>query len=182
MPLPYFPTDATPTLEPRPEPDESPTATVDAAGGRATPTATEPVSTPEPPPTATETPRPRSPEAPPLAVDSGNLVSEAQTQLIDVPSGGDVVLKVAELWIAPEGTPSDCAGAFLALSWQVRAPYPGGDELDVRHLIPRGGGNSESLGQGTSGQVTVGICDELTLRNSSLDDYRVQVRYASGVY
>lgn len=131
--------------------------------------------------TATRPPQPSAPHAPPLPANGAALYDE-KTQLITIPSGGEAPFKVMDYWSAPEGAQPSCASAFLALSWQVRQPFPkGGEEFEIRTVIPMGGGRTDVLQHGARGTATAGWCDELTLRNLSLEEYRVELRYASGM-
>lgn len=36
------------------------------------------------------------------------------------------------------------------------------------------------LAQGSTGSATIGYCDELTLFNTALEEYQIEIRYASG--
>lgn len=85
------------------------------------------------------------------------------------------------LWSAPLDTPVDCASGQIVLSWQVRQPYPGGDDLEIRRSVPRSGGQTEVLARSARGSATVGYCDELILNNLGLEDYRVEWRYVSAL-
>jgi hypothetical protein len=98
-----------------------------------------------------------------------------------VRSGKAVPLEMRELWTAPEGTPADCATAFVLVSWQVRNPYPGGEELEIRRVIPRGGGRTEVLATGARGREDLSYCDSIELRNLGLVDYRLEWRFVSAV-
>jgi hypothetical protein len=49
-------------------------------------------------------------------------------------------------------------------------------------LIPQGGERTEVLAQGSTGSSSIGYCSEMTVFNTSLVDYRVEIRYASGTY
>jgi hypothetical protein len=100
-----------------------------------------------------------------------------------VPPGEEVVMKVMDLWSAPVGTPVSCATGFIAFAWQVRDPWPeGGEDLEFRQLIPRGGGRTEAFASGSRGSSSIGYCNELILFNTSLEEYIVEIRYASGAY
>lgn len=132
--------------------------------------------------TATTTTAPsEAPRAAPIDNTVTTLLHDEQTLLLTIPSGGEAGLDVMSLWSAPLGAEPSCASAFLVFTWQVREPYPGGDELEIRRTIPMGGGRTEVLADGASGQLSVGWCDEVTFANPSLEEVRVEVRYASGL-
>jgi hypothetical protein len=75
-----------------------------------------------------------------------------------------------------------CASGFMVLTWMVREPYPtGGEDLQLQRLIPIGGGRTETFASGSSGSVELAYCEEIYLFNNSLQDYRVEIRHASGI-
>jgi hypothetical protein len=113
----------------------------------------------------------------------GAELYDEQVLLLTIPSGGKEVIRIMDLWSAPEGTEVSCASGFLAFTWIVRDPYPeGGEDLEFRMLIPQGGERTEVLAQGSTGSSSIGYCSEMTVFNTSLVDYRVEIRYASGTY
>jgi hypothetical protein len=121
------------------------------------------------------------PHAPPIENTFGTQLFDEQLLVLSVASGEEKVLRVMDLWSAPEGMPADCATAFLAFTWQVRDPYPkGGEDLEFRRVIPMGDGRTEAFAGGATGSSSIGYCDEITVFNTSLVDYRVEIRYASG--
>lgn len=133
---------------------------------------------PEPP---TPTPMPTAPHAPPIQIDFEAELFAEQVMIITVKSGESVTLSMRDLWDAPIGTPGDCMNSFVAFSWIVREPYPeGGEDLELRNIIPMNNGRTQPLANGSTGFGNIGLCDELTLHNTSLEDYRVEIRYASG--
>lgn len=131
--------------------------------------------------TPTPTPKPNAPHAPAIQNTFGVELFEEQQRLIKIGAGQQVTLRGQEMWMAPPLTEVGCANGFLALTWIVREPYPGGDDLQIRALIPQGGGNTEKVASGASGSTTMGYCGELILLNTSLVDYQVEIRYASAV-
>jgi hypothetical protein len=163
----------TPTIgltEPVPAPTPSATATPDSTatpGATATPNAT-----------ATQVQPPR---APALTGARKYTIFDEDNQLITIGSGKAVPLDMRDLWSAPAGTPATCAESFVLVSWQVRQPYPGGEELEVRRVIPRGGGQTELLRTGARGRVDLGYCDSVILRNPDLVDYRLEWRFVSAI-
>ena len=99
--------------------------------------------------------------------------------MITVQPGEKYTLKIMDMWSAPEGY----ASGFMAMTWIVRDPYPvGGEDLQLLRLIPRGDGRTEVFASGTQGSASVGYCEEVYLFNNSLQPYRVEIRYASGMY
>jgi hypothetical protein len=101
---------------------------------------------------------------------------------VTVEPGAKVTLEMMKLWSAPEGIPVDCATGFVAFTWIVRSPYPeGGEDLELRQLIPMGNGRTEVVGRGSTGSATIGYCNELILFNTALEEYQIEIRYASGV-
>jgi len=139
-------------------------------------------ATPAPPPEApTSTPAP--PHAPTFVNTSGETLYDEQQQLITIAPGEQHQLAVMELWSAPLGAQPSCVDAFLLLTWIVRDPYPtAGEDLQLLHPIPMGGGRTEVVATGAQGEQLFGYCDEIYLFNTSLEAYRVEIRYASGLY
>jgi hypothetical protein len=129
----------------------------------------------------TKTPTP--PHAPPIVKENKDEKLYGENVLVvQVPAGKRVTLKVMDLWKAPETAPvPSCAEAYLKFTWIVRQPYPDGrEDLAFETFIPMGGGHTQVIGSGATGSATAGWCDELTLFNSSLHDYWVEIRYAAG--
>jgi hypothetical protein len=150
-----------------------------------TPTALPPTLTPThvpsspTPPPPTKTPEP--PHAPMIKNNFGTPLYDEQLILLTIASGEKKILKVQDLWSAPLGTPVSCASGFIAFTWLVRDPYPeGGEDLEFHRIVPMGGGRTEVFAHGATGASSIGYCDELTIFNTSLVDYRVEIRYASG--
>jgi hypothetical protein len=129
-----------------------------------------------------EPPPPTPPHAPPIVDTQGGPLYDEQLLEVTVGPGAKVTLEIMKLWSAPEGTPVDCATGFVSFTWIVRSPYPEGDEdLEIRQLIPMGNGRTEVLGRGSTGSGTIGWCNELILFNTALEQYHIEIRYASGV-
>lgn len=124
---------------------------------------------------------PTPPRAPALKVGAGLTAFNEDTRLLNIESGQSVTVDMRQLWSAPVGTPVDCASGFIVASWQVRQPYPGGEDLEIRRTVPRAGGQTELLASGARGNVTLGYCDELILQNLGLEDYRLEWRYVSAL-
>jgi hypothetical protein len=164
-------TAATPTPAPSATFTTEPTATLTPA-----PSATLTVTS-----TPTGTPRPQPPRAPALRVPLSLRAFEEQSRLWTIKSGESFTVDMRRLWSAPEGAPVDCASGYIIFSWQVRQPYPGGDELEIRRTLPQGGGQTEVLAQGARGSATAGYCEELALHNLGLEDYRLEWRYVSAL-
>ncbi len=123
------------------------------------------------------------PHAPPIVKEpaSETLFAE-RTMVVTVPAGERVALKVADLWTGPQDAIPDCASGYLRFTWIVRDPYPDGrEDLAFETFIPQGNGQTQVLARGATGQTNAGSCDSLTLFNSSLEDYRVELRYAAGL-
>lgn len=122
------------------------------------------------------------PHAPSLEDSFGVPLDDEKQLVLAVNAGKQVTLKVKELWSESDSTGVSCATGFLAFTWRVRQPYPeGGEDLEFRRLTPQGDGRTEAFAGGSSGSATVGYCDEITLFNTSLTDYQVELRYASVV-
>lgn len=147
------------------------------------PTATRaPAATDTPRPT--NTPRPPEPTAtPPHApsIDSlieGNKYTE-DTILITVQPGEEVTVYGGDMYAVVEilaSPPVSCINeTAMAFSWQVRDPYPGGDELEI--VYPYRGTRLE-VGAGESGTAYAGPCTELVFINHSLETYQIEIRYA----
>ena len=180
-PTPIGPT--LPALELTSTREPSPTATVELS-----PTATvepSPTATVEPSPTATVEPSPTAtsaaPRAPALRVGSQYTAFIEASRLLTIKSGESLELDQRQMWSAPQGTPVDCASGVIFFSWQVRQPYPGGEELEIRRLVPRGGGQTEVLAGGARGSANAGYCEQLTLHTLGLDDLRIEWRYVSAL-
>jgi hypothetical protein len=125
---------------------------------------------------------PPPPHAPAIVDTEGVALYDEQLLEVTVDPGAKVNLEIMKLWSAPEGTPVDCATGFVAFTWLVRSPYPqGGEDLELRQLIPMGNGRTEVVGRGSTGSATIGWCNELILFNTALEEYYVEIRYASGV-
>jgi hypothetical protein len=126
--------------------------------------------------------QPQSQRAPPLRIGDQFTAFEEQSRTFTIESGQSLIATMSEYWSAPQGTPVDCASGVLVVSWQVRSPYPGGDDLQIRRVLPRGGGQTELLARGARGNATAGYCDKLILYNTGQEDYRVEWRFASAIY
>ncbi len=138
-----------------------------------------PIGTDTPTPTIQPTLTP--PHAPLIENNSGTTLFDEKLIILKIPSGEKMQLKVMDIWSAPEGTPVSCATGFIYFTWLVRKPYPsGGDDLEFHKLIPRGGGRTEIFASGATGSSLAGWCDEITIFNTSLVEYHVEIRYASG--
>jgi hypothetical protein len=122
------------------------------------------------------------PHAPPIVRENDEVLYGENVMVVKVPAGERVTLKVFDLWKAPVDMPPECARAYLRFTWIVREPYPDGrEDLAVETLIPMGNGRTEVIGSGATGSASTGWCNEITLFNSSLQDYRVEMRYAAGM-
>ncbi|MEW6406674.1 MAG: toll/interleukin-1 receptor domain-containing protein [Chloroflexota bacterium] len=131
-------------------------------------------------PSPTFTPEP--PHAPAIENTFGVPLYDETQQLITVAPGEQYPLKIMDLWGAPEGAAPSCASGFMVLTWMVRDPYPtGGEDLQILSLIPMGDGRTEVMHSGAQGSTILGYCDEIFLFNNSLRDYRIEIRYASGL-
>lgn len=178
-PVPSATGTAEPTATSTPEPSatHTPEATATAtaiatATGTATGTATI---------TPSATPTIEAPRAPALRVGPLMTAFNEESRLLTIKSGESLTLDMRRLWSAPLGTPVDCASGRIIASWQVRQPYPGGEELEIRRTIPRAGGQTEVLAAGERGSVTLGYCDGVILHNLGLEDYRLEWRYVSAI-
>jgi hypothetical protein len=123
------------------------------------------------------------PHAPPIVKESDNeTLFDENVMVVKVPSGERVTLKVFDLWKGPGDAVPECAKAYLRFTWIVPEPYPDGrEDLAVETMIPMGNGRTEVIGSGATGTASTGWCNEITLFNSSLQDYRVEIRYAAGM-
>ena len=120
-----------------------------------------------------------APPAPELApMPDGYQRFGEQRQLVQLAAGEEKAIGGFDLWSAPAGTEPSCATGLIAFSWQVREPYPGGDQFEVRTEIPRND-QTELLGSGASGTATIGWCSSIILRNLNLEPIRVELRFAS---
>jgi len=125
---------------------------------------------------------PVPPHAKPIVKQSGEILYGDNVQVVKVPAGERIHLKVFDLWKGPGDVAPECASAYLRFTWIVREPYPDGrEDLALETFIPQGNGQTQVIGSGAAGEATAGYCDDLWLFNSSLQDYRVEMRYASGI-
>ncbi len=123
------------------------------------------------------------PHAPEIVATPGRPLYAEKQIVVQLGHGERHTLSGRDLWSAPEGVPVSCATAYIRFTWIVRDPYPaGGEDLQFEHLVPMGGGRTEVFERGSSGSSSFGYCDDLTLFNGSLQDYQVELRYASGTY
>ena len=124
-----------------------------------------------------------APHAPPIVKEHDNeTLFDENVMVVQVPAGERVTLKVFDLWKGPADVFPDCAKAYLRFTWVVREPYPDyREDLAIETLIPRGNGQTEVIGSGATGSASTGWCNEITLFNGSLQDYRVEIRYAAGM-
>jgi hypothetical protein len=68
-------------------------------------------------------------------------------------------------------------------TWAIRQPNPAtGEGLEFHQLVPMGGGRTEVIANGATGQGNIGYCNELTIKNNGLVDLRIELRHASGNY
>jgi hypothetical protein len=166
----YFPTDT-------PHPGNNIPTQIQPSSSIHTPTLALPLDSNA---TATMPPPPHAPE---IGNTFGVPLYDEHQQLITIQPGEQYTLKVMETWSAPEGAAPSCASGFMALTWMVRDPYPdGGGDLQLLRLIPMGDGRTEAFTGGAQGSTSVGYCEEIYLLNNSLQEYRVEIRYASGLY
>jgi hypothetical protein len=123
------------------------------------------------------------PHAPPIVKETADetLFSE-RVMVVKVPAGERVTLKVADLWTGPGDAIPDCASGYLRFTWIVREPYPDGrEDLAFETFVPQGNGQTQVIASGATGQAKAGSCDSVALFNSSLQDYRVEIRHAAGL-
>jgi len=141
------------------------------------------IPTTPPPLLITDTPTPAPSHAPEIENTFGVPLYDERQELIILQPGEQHALYIMEIWRAPEGAEPSCVSGFMALTWIVRDPYPyGGEDLQLRRLVHQGGGTTEVFAEGTQGSTSVGYCEEIYLLNNSLLEYRVEIRYASGLY
>ncbi len=87
-----------------------------------------------------------------------------------------------ELWSAPMCSNPSCASGFLALTWQVREPYPyNRDDLEIHRTIPMGGGRTELYAKGSVGSKSFGYCSAFYFFNTSMVNMAVEIRFVSGI-
>lgn len=113
-------------------------------------------------------------------LDGATLFDE-NVEIVGIEPGQRQSASVQEWWAGPIDAPASCANAFIAFTWVVREPFPGGDELEIHELVPMGGGRTELIGAGSEGKATIGMCQELIFFNPSLEPYVVEVRYISAM-
>ena len=119
------------------------------------------------------------PHAASLPLQPG-AVSEEKTLLLTIGSGQRTTLKMMDLWTAPTDAQGSCGNASVSFTWSVREPFPNDrDDLELLSLVPRGGGQTTQVARGAEGRASLGYCDELTLSNTGLQPYKVELRYGS---
>ena len=134
-----------------------------------TPPLTEPIET-------TIAPPPPAPELSPVP-DGVQRFAENRTSITVDP--GETDLAGFDLWQAsPDAQPS-CADGGIRVSWQVVEPWPADDvRFELRTEIPRTD-ETTLIGEGASGELYLGWCGTLMVRNLGIDSIVVDVRYAS---
>ena len=135
-------------------------------------------------------PGPEEPEPPhaPAIEDAfgpeldGAILFDENVEIARLAPGEQQTASMEEWWSAPIDAPvSGCADGFIALTWIVRDPYPGGDGLEIHQIIPMGGGRTELIGAGAEGKASVSKCQELTFFNTGLQPYLVEIRHISAM-
>ena len=124
-----------------------------------------------------------APHAPPIVKEHNDeILFYDSVMVVPVPAGERVTFEVEDLWKATGDAPlPDCSSAYLRFTWIVREPYPdGGEDLVIEMPIPQSD-LPTAIGNGATGAASLGYCTTLTLFNSSLQDYQVEIRYASGL-
>lgn len=120
-----------------------------------------------------------APHAPPIEINQRFQMWEEQTMQFVLEPGDARDLEGMELYTTPATYPrSSCAGpGFVPYTWQIRDPYPGGGDLEIRqHLM---GGTTEQVGLGSMGRATLGFCGIHTFKNNGVQPILVEVRHAS---
>jgi hypothetical protein len=143
---------------------------------RASPT-TQPSTSPLTEPTETTiAPPPPAPELSPVQ-DGVQRFAEDRTSITVDP--GETDLAGFDLWQAsPDAQPS-CADGGIRVSWQVIEPWPADAvRLELRTEIPRTD-QTTVIGEGASGELYLGWCGTLMVRNLGTDPIAVELRYAS---
>lgn len=107
---------------------------------------------------------------------------EEQLMQVQIPAGEERVLEGMDLFSGPALAEPTCASGTIALTWQVRDPFPtGGEDLELRANIPMNE-RTELVGQGMSGTgIGISYCGQLHLRNLNLTEVSVELRYVSSL-
>lgn len=138
--------------------------------------------TPTPQPT---NPPPTAPPAPTLdkSLFESNIVEERQ-ELITIGPGQEYPINIMDIFFIPMDNSASCAFGYMIMSWIIQVPYPtSGNNLEIRRVVHSAGGLTELIGSGPEGTLTLGYCDEISFFNRGpTDTYKIQIRYASGVY
>src|SRR4249919_1989931 len=106
-----------------------------------------------------------------------------QTKLLSLEPGQKIELDGRNLYSEATTYPqSSCSGpGYIVYTWQVRQPYPEGGDLEIRSIIPQGGGNTEQLAMGAMGKATMGPCGIHVFINRGLQPMKLELRYATAV-
>jgi hypothetical protein len=120
-----------------------------------------------------------APHAPKIEINQRYTVWEEQLMQFSLEPGESKVIKGGDLYARVATYPeSSCAGpGFVPYTWQIRNPYPGGGDLEIRTVLM--GGMTERVGLGSMGSGTMSVCDEHTFKNNGVERIYVELRYAS---
>ncbi len=120
-----------------------------------------------------------SPHAPPISINSRYTLWGEETMQFSLAPGESRVIKARDLYSHAATFPrSSCAGpGIVPYTWRVRDPYPRGGEVEIRAALM--GGTTQEVGRGSFGDLTMGYCDEHTLKNVDAANILVEIRYAS---
>ena len=124
-----------------------------------------------------------APHAPPIQLSPSSEMWGEQTKLLSLEPGQKIELDGRNLYSEATTYPqSSCSGpGYIVYTWQVRQPYPEGGDLEIRSIIPQGGGNTEQLAMGAMGKATMGPCGIHVFINRGLQPMKLELRYATAV-
>ncbi len=124
-------------------------------------------------------PESTAPHAPKIEINQRYTTWEEQLMQFSLESGESKVIKGGDLYAQVATYPrSSCAGpGFVPYTWQIRKPYPGSSDLEVRRVLM--GGMTDRVGLGAMGSAKMSVCDEHTFKNNGLEKIFIELRYAS---
>ena len=127
----------------------------------------------------TEVPVVVAPHAPEIQINQRYTLWGENTRQFYLEPGEETTIRGMDLYANVATYPTaSCAGpGFVPFTWQIREPYPGGGDLEIRRTLM--GGKTEQIGLGSMGRATIGICDDPIFKNNGLEKILIEMRYAS---
>lgn len=120
-----------------------------------------------------------APHAPAIELNQENMVWGEALKQFELDPGQALTIVGRELYASVATFPeASCVGpGYVAYTWQIRRPYPGGGDMEIRDVVQ--GGSTRRVGLGSMGDAQMSVCDEHTFKNNGLEKIFVELRYAS---